>query len=92
MKEDIDLETSNGLDTNSQLKQSKIGQLSQQKLNASKESFWREKPKNTTTQQINAHIAIIAMKSSYFQQIFLEKMAKKKSKDEKLVIDFNGQV
>ena len=32
------------------------------------------------------------MKSAYFQQIFLDKMAKKKSKDEKLVIDFNGTV
>lgn len=41
---------------------------------------------------MTAHIAIIATKSIYFQQIFLEKIAKKTRKDEKLVIDFNGQV
>ena len=41
---------------------------------------------------MTAHIAIIATKSIYFQQIFLEKIAKKTRKDEKLIIDFNGQV
>ena len=41
---------------------------------------------------MTAHIAIIATKSIYFRQIFLEKIAKKTRKDEKLIIDFNGQV
>jgi len=44
------------------------------------------------SKQIQAHIAIIATKSIYFSQVFLEKIAKKTRKDEKLIIDFNGQV
>ena len=41
---------------------------------------------------MNAHIAIIATKSNYFQQIFQERIPKKTRKDEKIVIDFRGQV
>ena len=44
------------------------------------------------SKHISAHIAIIATKSIYFQQVFLEKIALKTRKDEKLIIDFNGQV
>jgi hypothetical protein len=50
MKEDVDLEASNGVDgVNSQIKSAKLQQLSQQKINASKESFWREKPRNPSS-------------------------------------------
>ena len=66
--------------------------MSHAKINAQKESFWHEKPRLPCSKQITAHIAIIATKSIYFQQIFLEKIAKKTRKDEKLIIDFNGQV
>lgn len=66
--------------------------MSHAKTNAQKESFWHEKPHLPCSKQIQAHIAIIATKSIYFSQVFLEKIAKKTRKDEKLIIDFNGQV
>lgn len=103
MNEDIDLEASNGMDGvqpgssgNNAAAQannrSHKNQVSHAKINAQKESFWHEKPRLPCNKQLTAHIAIIATKSIYFQQIFLEKIAKKTRKDEKLVIDFNGQV
>lgn len=102
MNEDIDLEASNGMDgvqpssgSNAAAQansRSSKSQVSHAKINAQKESFWHEKPRLPCNKQLTAHIAIIATKSIYFQQIFLEKIAKKTRKDEKLVIDFNGQV
>ena len=59
---------------------------------AQNESFWRDKPRMACQKQIQAHIPVIATKSEYFQKIFAEKIALKKSKDEKLVIDFGEQV
>ena len=99
MNEEADLEAS-GVDGNlpaCSASASKIGRLgkggaSHAKMNAQKESFWQEKPHLPCSKQLQAHIAIIATKSGYFQQIFHEKIAQKTRKDETLVIDFNGQV
>jgi len=41
---------------------------------------------------MHAHIAVISLKSPFFRQLFKEKMKLKKSKDEKIVIDFEGKV
>jgi len=101
MNEEIDLEASNGMDgvqpgNGNNAGQGASGrtscksQVSHAKINAQKESFWHEKPRLPCNKQLTAHIAIIATKSIYFQQIFLDKIAKKTRKDEKLIIDFNG--
>ena len=99
MNEDVDLEASNGMDggqpgssNGAQANRGPKNQVSHAKINAQKESFWHEKPRLPCSKQLTAHIAIIATKSIYFQQIFLDKIAKKTRKDEKLIIDFNGQV
>lgn len=100
MNEDIDLETANAMDGaasgapggGSSATRGAKSQVSHAKINAQKESFWHEKPRLPCGRHLTAHIAIIATKSIYFQQIFLEKIAKKTRKDEKLIIDFSGQV
>ena len=100
MNEDIDLETANAMDGvtsvapggGSSATRGAKSQVSHAKINAQKESFWHEKPRLPCGRHLTAHIAIIATKSIYFQQIFLEKIAQKTRKDEKLIIDFSGQV
>ncbi len=42
--------------------------------------------------QIHAHVSILSMKSAHFRQTFKEKQAKRKNRDEKIVIDFEGKV
>jgi F0F1-type ATP synthase gamma subunit len=41
---------------------------------------------------MHAHIAIVAGKSAIFKQLFKDKIAKRKNKDEKIIIDFEGKV
>jgi hypothetical protein len=41
---------------------------------------------------MHGHIGILSMRSSQFRQIFKESLSKRKNKDEKIVIDFEGKV
>ena len=51
-----------------------------------------EKPKLVSTVQMHAHIGILSMRSSQFRQLFKDAMSKRKNKDEKIIIDFEGKV
>lgn len=41
---------------------------------------------------MHGHIGILSMRSSQFRQIFKESLSKRKNKDEKIIVDFEGKV
>ena len=71
MNEDIDIEANNGVEGlttgGDSLRGSGKSNISHAKINAQKESFWHDKPHLPCNKQLNAHIAIVATKSIYFQ-------------------------
>ena len=56
------------------------------------DQYWREKEKTQVHTRVNAHQCIIAHKSSFFSQFFKEKHSKQSLQDDKLIIDFQGNV